>query len=397
MAVRGTPCSRLPLNITTMTTDPHHFFGPAQDANLNPQEKATGWHALQARMQEHRSLQGEASAEELQEMESFFAPCAAVCLNAEEKTAVRSLLQEEAEAMAFFAPVQSLSLDANERASILRSIQSSASVEDVEVDREHHSFFDILASLFSARLLAPGMAAVILISLGAGISYAAESALPGEFLYAIKKVNEQIHVGLQFSHESKAEVETERLGRRLQEANALKSAERMTDAASSTLDHEFQLARRRAVLQIQLLEQEGNSIAAERIKDRLSAYEEGFRVILGVRIGEEEKTDAASGSSSSDSNATASSPSSVSSSSQNSSPQTSSSSQGTDSSASTGSRIRIDVDTEADIESHLNVDVQVSADSGNDIRVDDDILEGASASVRAKVDEILDSLNRKDL
>ncbi len=66
------------------------------------------------------------------------------------------------------------------------------------------------------------LALLLLIGAGGGISYAAESALPGDVLYPVKvSINEEVRANLQGSAHAKAQWEGERAQRRLREAEKL--------------------------------------------------------------------------------------------------------------------------------------------------------------------------------
>lgn len=84
--------------------------------------------------------------------------------------------------------------------------------------------------MFGARPM-PTMAAVMIVVLSTGTAFAAENALPGDFLYDIKvSVNEPVISALSVSTEAKASWAIERAERRIEEAASL--------ALSGTLDEE---------------------------------------------------------------------------------------------------------------------------------------------------------------
>ena len=89
---------------------------------------------------------------------------------------------------------------------------------------------------FPALNLRPVAAALVLVlSVGAGTSYAAEGALPGDPLYALKiNINEPVRGTLAVSSKAKAEWNTERIERRLEESESLAAAGRF-DATSSSI------------------------------------------------------------------------------------------------------------------------------------------------------------------
>lgn len=97
------------------------------------------------------------------------------------------------------------------------------------------------------------IALLIAIFAGGGISYAAESALPGQSLYPVKvNINETIRGWASFSGEAKADWEARRAERRLEEAEKL--------AAESRLD-----ANTRAIIETNF--EEHTNRVEERIKE----------------------------------------------------------------------------------------------------------------------------------
>lgn len=77
------------------------------------------------------------------------------------------------------------------------------------------------ASFFNIRNAYAFVATLLIVATGTVVQ-AAESSLPGDALYAVKvKVNEPIRGALSFSASSKAEWETKKLERRLEEAEKL--------------------------------------------------------------------------------------------------------------------------------------------------------------------------------
>lgn len=88
--------------------------------------------------------------------------------------------------------------------------------------------------LFSARMMVPAFALVLVI--GVGTSYAAESALPGDALYPIKVLfNEPLGEAFQQTESAKAEWESRMVSRRLEEAEALAAKGELTPIVQEEL------------------------------------------------------------------------------------------------------------------------------------------------------------------
>ncbi len=129
---------------------------------------------------------------------------------------------------------------------------------------------------FSKRSVAAVLIAGILFS-GAGVSFAAESALPGDALYPIKvDVNEPVVAAFSVSSESKTLWNAERAERRLEEAAKLAFDNKLTASVEDELLARFEAHAEEAVSDVERLEEEDSSAAidiASRFEDRLLAHE----------------------------------------------------------------------------------------------------------------------------
>jgi hypothetical protein len=76
----------------------------------------------------------------------------------------------------------------------------------------------------------------ILAVFSSGVSYAAESSLPGDTLYPIKvEVNEEVQEFFRFTPEAKAEWDLERMARRMAEAEELSTQGKLSEKAKIEL------------------------------------------------------------------------------------------------------------------------------------------------------------------
>ncbi len=92
----------------------------------------------------------------------------------------------------------------------------------------------------SLRFVPAALAMVMVV--GLGTAYAAEGAVPGDALYAVKlNVNEPLQGALALTEKSKASWQTERIERRLTEAEALAAEGRLTPVAQAQLQTEIHL------------------------------------------------------------------------------------------------------------------------------------------------------------
>ena len=99
--------------------------------------------------------------------------------------------------------------------------------------------YSVIYSWFSLRFAMP-MAAVLVVVLGTGTVYAAEGALPGDTLYAVKvSVTEPMREVLAFSQTAKADFHTKVVQERLEEAETLVSQGRLNESTTKALEENF--------------------------------------------------------------------------------------------------------------------------------------------------------------
>jgi len=143
----------------------------------------------------------------------------------------------------------------------------------------------------SAWLLAPRRFAtalvVVLFVTSSGISYAAQGALPGDALYAVKvRVNEPVLGALALSSSQKAEWAMRVAGERLKEAATLSAAGRLTATAQADLQANFNEHATQAIAQIDeeaQISPETGAQGALRFEAQLSEY---GRVLSEVGTGD---------------------------------------------------------------------------------------------------------------
>ncbi len=100
---------------------------------------------------------------------------------------------------------------------------------------EGYFFFDFQ---FMSRAVA-GVLVFVLVG-GGGVAYAAEGALPGNPLYAVKiHVNEQVEAALASTPEKKVAVETRLAARRVAEAQALEAEGRLDATTTQEIEDNF--------------------------------------------------------------------------------------------------------------------------------------------------------------
>lgn len=144
-----------------------------------------------------------------------------------------------------------------------------------------------LTLVFFQRPLAALLVAVLFVS-SAGVSYAAEGALPGDVLYTVKtKFNEPISGALALSSESKAEWAMNVASERAKEAAVLSARGTLDSTTASALRDDFDAHTQQALAVLESTEKknpDGNIALATRFEARLSEYE---RIVGGLGSGQE--------------------------------------------------------------------------------------------------------------
>jgi hypothetical protein len=125
------------------------------------------------------------------------------------------------------------------------------------------------------RPLAAALALVFIF--GSGISYASESALPGDALYSVKtRVNEPIKVALASGAEAKANVQMELAERRIDEAATLASENRLDAKTQDQLAAAFEAHAQSATEEVASIEDDSSTAAelTSRFETRLAAHQD---------------------------------------------------------------------------------------------------------------------------
>lgn len=125
------------------------------------------------------------------------------------------------------------------------------------------------------------IALLIAILFSGGVSFAAERALPGDVLYPVKvNVNEEVRGLIALNQEGKAEWESKRAERRLEEAEKLAISGELKAEIIAKLEDNFEEHADKVEERIAKLEEKGNIEAAERLSSALEiALDSHDRVI----------------------------------------------------------------------------------------------------------------------
>src|SRR3989344_974710 len=171
-------------------------------------------------------------------------------------------------------------LSHDERAHMKHVIREYMSMKPLPASRQAFPGASISIQWFSLSWMQRPIAAALalLFIFSGGISYAAESALPGDALYGVKtKGNEPVKVALASGAEAKANVQMELAERRIDEAATLASENRLDAKTQDQLAAAFETHAQSATDEVSSIDENDSSAVAEltsRFETRLAAHEE---------------------------------------------------------------------------------------------------------------------------
>ena len=123
----------------------------------------------------------------------------------------------------------------------------------------------------------------ILLAIYGGVSYGAESSLPGDSLYPIKTdINERVTGWIALSAEAELEHHASLAIRRLEEAEKLKAEGRLDAELKSRLEGEFREHVKAADEEMDSLEEKGESEKASSVRTKIKSSVSAKGSILGI-------------------------------------------------------------------------------------------------------------------
>lgn len=126
-------------------------------------------------------------------------------------------------------------------------------------------------------------AVVICVVTGAGLSFA-QNAVPGDPLYPLKRLGEQMRFRISLDEASKADVGVDHLNARLEEAATMELKGTLTGKAAVMLDQDFRSEHSEAAVRIEALERQPRALHLEekisKIRERLKKSEERYERTL---------------------------------------------------------------------------------------------------------------------
>lgn len=112
----------------------------------------------------------------------------------------------------------------------------------------------------------------VLVALGGGASFAAQSSAPGDALYGLKiGVNEKVEAALSFSEEAKADEHLEAIAERHAEAKKLGSQGKLTAEAKASLNANIDAHARAFTEALANVKANGSAEAAAQLEAKLEA------------------------------------------------------------------------------------------------------------------------------
>lgn len=155
--------------------------------------------------------------------------------------------------------------------------------------------------LFTFQPMPIALVIILFVTVGGGVSVAAENALPGDALYPVKvSVNEEVRVLLAVSAESRTEWEIKRLDRRLTEAAKVEAKGEVKEEVRTQIEENFERQADKVEAHIAELEARGNVVAAAQLSsnseavlnvhERILAKLSGDTLALGGRADAESAT-----------------------------------------------------------------------------------------------------------
>lgn len=181
----------------------------------------------------------------------------------------------------------------DEKAAIRSRLSAFMTMRPVRSDVvERHGKAETKILNLSPKLMPFFAVFLSLLLAGGGVSYAAEGSLPGDVLYPVKvHVNEEVRAALAIDDEAKAEWETSRAERRINEARVLLEADTATSEQIDDLEARFAEHEGRVEATIARIEEKKGPEFAARVSSHLETSLVAHQAILD-RLSVKEEVDA---------------------------------------------------------------------------------------------------------
>lgn len=140
----------------------------------------------------------------------------------------------------------------------------------IEKDARHTVYGQtVIFSFLHKKYMFASLVVLLVVALGGGVSYAAEGTVPGQPLYPVKHLTEEVKAAITFSPKADAEWDTRRVERRLEEATVLASQGKLESTVQEQLSNDLKIQVQKTQKEIKNLEKNGNIEAAADLSARL--------------------------------------------------------------------------------------------------------------------------------
>ncbi|MBI4426911.1 MAG: hypothetical protein HY569_00275 [Candidatus Magasanikbacteria bacterium] len=182
--------------------------------------------------------------------------------------------------MRFFRILKQFRLTAEEKNKSRDFLLARMGLDSVRIPSLiRHSFWKVPlfpAFLTNKHMIATLIAAIVLAFSG-GAAAAAESSLPGDILYPVKvKINEEVKSAFSLSAEAKAAWDARRAERRLEEAEKLAVADKLTAPTSEQLAERFHKYAEKMEARLERLEESGK-LSPAQVDDLKTNFEASLK------------------------------------------------------------------------------------------------------------------------
>ena len=188
-------------------------------------------------------------------------------------------------ARAWFARVPREHLTSAEKDKARALLQAYMEMHPVRplLNQVHTPQGGVKTMLFSSRFGTPVMAFGLILALTTSTAYAAEGALPGDPLYAVKvHVTEEVRGVLSVGEKAQANWSIVRAERRLEEASTLAVKGTLTEKSRTDIETNLSLHIEAAENNQHLLAERDDTVDANEVEVRLSAVLNAHASVLGV-------------------------------------------------------------------------------------------------------------------
>lgn len=185
----------------------------------------------------------------------------------------------------YVAKLKDMKLSDASRTRIENNLLEYAGFHSVRVEEDGRSIEQVpqrtsILNLFKSKSMTAAIIAIMLVA-GGGTSYAAEGAVPGDFLYTVKtEVNENVKSAFAISNEAEAKLQARLAEERLEEAEELAARGELTAEASADISSRVKAHTDEAHERIDLTEAKGDYESSAVVRANLEGSFRAYADIL---------------------------------------------------------------------------------------------------------------------